>query len=237
MIEQSSLCPQLRSLPLEYKPSTRRKTLGLKLVPGRVLVFFPHRISQRELVVWLNSNSLWIVNHYVPLVEYPPSISAALAASDSILWHGQTLTLAVLVSRYPFLGDDFFDQDRARQRQWLLDLCIHEGAADLQARLEDWQGKLNLFSRSAKFRFYKSRWGSCSHNGEVALNLLLIMAPDWVRDYVVIHELCHLKHLNHSKRYWREVSRACSPQIVKQAKSWLRQHGDQLLSLYRYANL
>lgn len=66
---------------------------------------------------------------------------------------------------------------------------------------------------------YKARWGSCNNNGEISLNYLLMTCPDWVIRYVVIHELCHLKHLNHSAQFWALVVYFCP--TYKEAKSWL----------------
>ena len=70
---------------------------------------------------------------------------------------------------------------------------------------------------------YKSRWGSCHHDGRIYLNWRLIMAPEWVFDYVVIHELCHLIHHNHSPAFWQLVE-SISP-THKEAKSWLKING------------
>jgi len=70
---------------------------------------------------------------------------------------------------------------------------------------------------------YRSRWGSCHHDGRIYLNWRLIMAPEWVFDYVVIHELCHLIHHNHSPAFWQLVE-SISP-THKEAKSWLKING------------
>jgi predicted metal-dependent hydrolase len=78
---------------------------------------------------------------------------------------------------------------------------------------------VDLFPVSYKIRQYKSRWGSCNNRQELSFNYLLMMSPDWVVDYVIIHELCHLKHLNHSADFWLLVEKF-SPEF-KLAKRWL----------------
>ena len=64
------------------------------------------------------------------------------------------------------------------------------------------------------------RWGSCSPSGHICLNWRLVTMPDWVRDYVLIHELMHLKRMDHSRRFWKLVAAAC-PRF-REARAWLR---------------
>ena len=66
------------------------------------------------------------------------------------------------------------------------------------------------------------RWGSCSPNGHICLNWRLVAMPDWVRDYVIVHELMHLKQMNHSPRFWKLVAAACPE--YQAARQYLREH-------------
>lgn len=100
----------------------------------------------------------------------------------------------------------------------------------LKARIENYiKEKLVVFSQqtllfpsSFKVRKYKARWGSCNSHGELSFNYLLKMLPKWVIDYVIIHELCHLKHMNHSTDFWQLVAKYCPE--YKTAKNWLSEH-------------
>lgn len=221
----------LHALPLECKSSRRRKTLGLKVSPGRVLVSYPPAIAIEDVVLWVNGKSEWILKHYEPPLA--SVADSAYSAQDTIFWDGRRERLTVLVECHESLPSNFFQLPLRLQKQLLLALCATLLEVDLSPRIQRWENVLGLHARTIKFRPYKSRWGSCTQHAEVAFNTLLMMAPAWVRDYVVIHELCHIKHLNHSKFFWAEVARACSHQQVKKAKSWLRANGNQLLSIYR----
>jgi predicted metal-dependent hydrolase len=76
-----------------------------------------------------------------------------------------------------------------------------------------------------------TRWGSCSSKGNLNFNCLLMLTPPDVIDYVVVHELCHLKELNHSKKFWSEVARVLPDYSTP--KQWLKTHGGKLIQRMR----
>ena len=77
-----------------------------------------------------------------------------------------------------------------------------------------------LVVSSVSVRNQRSRWGSCSPSGHISLNWRLVLMPDEVRDYVLIHELMHLRRLDHSRHFWRLVKQACP--AYEDARKWLR---------------
>ena len=78
-------------------------------------------------------------------------------------------------------------------------------------------------------RSQKTRWGSCSSKGNLNFNCLLLLAPPEVLDYVVVHELCHRKFMNHSPRFWAEVERVLPDYRIH--RKWLRDNGPRLMVL------
>ena len=103
------------------------------------------------------------------------------------------------------------------------------------------QAREDLSARTARFaplvgvtwgritiRAQRTRWGSCSSQGNLNFNCLLMLAPDWVRDYVVVHELCHRKEMNHSARFWEEVGRILPDYTA--ARKWLKENGAALMA-------
>jgi predicted metal-dependent hydrolase len=91
---------------------------------------------------------------------------------------------------------------------------------ELPPRLMQLAAAHGLTVRRVSIRNQKWRWGSCSRNGHICLNWRLVQMPDWVRDYVLIHELMHLRRLDHSTRFWALVATACPRQ--HEARGWLR---------------
>jgi predicted metal-dependent hydrolase len=84
----------------------------------------------------------------------------------------------------------------------------------------------NLSPPTIKIRQYRARWGRCNNLGELRFNYLLMMLPNHVIDYVVVHELCHLKHLNHSIKFWQLVAKFFPDYI--EAKAWVKANQSSL---------
>lgn len=99
----------------------------------------------------------------------------------------------------------------------------------LQARHQEIETRTNMVSESCLVKQFSARWGSCQSDGVIKLNWRLIMVPHDVIDYVIIHELCHLSHFNHSQQFWSLVELHC-PEF-KQHRLWLKQQGSLLMVL------
>ena len=98
---------------------------------------------------------------------------------------------------------------------------------ELGPRLHAFAAAHNLTVAGFTIRNQQSRWGSCSRSGRIALNYRLVQMPPSVRDYVLLHELMHLRQQNHSRRFWRLVEAACPD--FRDAERWLKVHGRGLL--------
>jgi hypothetical protein len=96
----------------------------------------------------------------------------------------------------------------------------------ITARVEHYHSKTGGNYTSITIRDQKTRWGSCSSRGTLSFNYRLIFAPDKVLDYVVVHELCHLTHMDHSKAFWGMVESIMPDYLI--CKQWLREHGNEL---------
>lgn len=96
----------------------------------------------------------------------------------------------------------------------------------LPARVRDLAAEHGVAVTRVSVRNQKTRWGSCSRRGTISLNWRLIQAPDFVRDYIILHELAHRRQMDHSDRFWREVERLCPDYPV--AERWLKQHAQRL---------
>lgn len=102
-------------------------------------------------------------------------------------------------------------------------LLLARARLELPSELLATADRLGLIVTKVSVRNQRSRWGSCGRDGHITLNWRLVTMPSWVREYVLIHELIHLKRMDHSPAYWALVAEAC-PDYAK-ARQWLRAHG------------
>ena len=105
----------------------------------------------------------------------------------------------------------------------LLDWLKAQARADLMAASERYAARMSVKFRRIAIRDQKTRWGSCSAVGDLSYSWRLILAPPYVLDYVAAHEVAHLKHLDHSPRFWRLVLSHCRD--AQKAKEWLKANG------------
>ena len=103
-----------------------------------------------------------------------------------------------------------------------------QAAEDLSKRVARFAPLVGVSWGRITIRCQRTRWGSCSGKGNLNFNCLLMLSPEEVRDYVVVHELCHRKQMNHSPRFWAEVA-AILPDYPSR-KKWLKDNGHALMA-------
>lgn len=114
------------------------------------------------------------------------------------------------------------------QARRLTDWLKGEAGADLAARVAVHAGTLGVTVKSLSLRAQTSRWGSCSSTGRLNFNWKLILAPDYVLDYVAAHEVAHLREMNHSPAFWARVAEAL-PDMAR-GRAWLKAHGREIMA-------
>jgi hypothetical protein len=113
-------------------------------------------------------------------------------------------------------------------------VLIRSAKATILDRVHKASIKVQKHPQNVFIKFYKSRWGSCTNNGVLQMNWSLIMAPVFIIDYVAIHELCHLTHMNHSPHFWQEVKQHAPD--YPESRRWLKQNASMILSLANWLN-
>lgn len=213
------------------KFSARRKTLTIKVDAGQVVVQAPSFATRREIENFLRLKSQWIEQTVAHQQVQLQARLKSWRSGEHLPFLGDTIELRV---ERGSKGATEFDGITLRvkvgagateaQIQKLVQQWYKQQAArDLAERVVCWQEITGLTATDHCIKTYKARWGSCNHRAELSFNWKLIMAPPAVIDYVVVHELCHTVHFDHSPAYWRLVSR--HQPDYQTHKNWLRNNG------------
>lgn len=222
--------------PARFVRNPRARRYILRLLPdGTPRVTIPSRGSVRQAQAFLASQEAWLSREQARLAACErPRRPAAWREGDRVLVSGRPVTLRrspggaigglnpsdELHLTVPASATDDLKPAAVR---WLWQLARRE----LPARLQQLAVRFGLSVTAVSIRNQRSRWGSCATTGRISLNWRLVQTPPAVRDYVLVHELMHLRQPNHSRRFWRLVAAACPD--FQSARQWLRAHEAELL--------
>jgi predicted metal-dependent hydrolase len=210
---------------LKRSARTRRFSLRVSRLDGKVTLSVPLRVREAEAMVFLRAQEAWL---RATLRAMPESALVRVGLGSQVPVEGRLLTLAQGTGRAIRVEDDLLlvpgDPALAGRRvaAWLKVL-----ARDRLARASGHYAALlgRRFTRLT-LRDTRSRWGSCSPDGALMYSWRLIMAPPSVLDYVAAHEAAHLVEMNHSAAYWAVVSRIFP--AWKHERDWLHDQGQAL---------
>ena len=231
----------LHGLTVSYvlKRSQTARYLRIEVRPGTGLtVVMPRRGTLEAAQRFLLKKSRWILDKlakFAPVEGCPPAF--ALKDGDTVRYLGRAVKV---VSRQSRAGTSS-GVPAVTMKGKTLRVCSGQGTAGLGVAVEGWyrteaerviRGKaatlvarLGVNYRGITLRAQKTRW-SCSRQGNLSFNWRLLMAPERVIDYVIIHELAHLKQMNHSKAFWAIVEDHCPG--WQRHRKWLREHESEL---------
>lgn len=215
----------------------RQKSIALKSLPGGVVLHVPGHLSQRALQALLLRHSQWIEDRYkalerqrTPRFECVPGAQLRyLGECYELQWRAAETPGCRLAEKSVWLsGPSPATKEGRSEAVTLLQSWYLRQARDYFSRwLPHYAERVGVEVKQVSVKTYKARWGSCYSDGRIQFNWKLMQAPAWVIDYVIVHELCHLHHANHSAAFWACVAQHY-PQSAE-AKRWLKQHGADLM--------
>jgi len=226
----------LRQVPLRFVRHPRARRYVLRLCSdGTARVTIPRRGSWTEGRRFANRNVRWLEKQLWRQASRSV-VPKEWAAGTEILFRGEKVELEMYrTSETPEVrfGDQIIaiPQPPTCNLQLAINLrpAVEQhlrkiAAKELPARVAELAAQHQFQVRRVSVRNQRSRWGSCSRHETISLNWRLVQTPAFVRDYIILHELAHLKEMNHSKRFWREVARLC-PEFAN-AERWLKEHSE-----------
>ncbi len=202
----------LDGVTVNVERTDRKKTVSIQVGPGRVRVIAPIRLADRHIRRLLEKREPWIREQLLFQQSRPKP--KEYVSGEPFTYLGKTYPLRVL-------GGDF---PGVKLKNGTLAVSVprppaaNEGDRGVREQLKKWYWNcaerhlrektrararlLGVTPKSVSLRDYKSRWGSCGVRGDIRYNWRIIIAAPRIVDYLVVHEVCHLRHLNHSPKFW-----------------------------------
>lgn len=180
---------------------------------GVALIVMPLRAAEREAAALFEKHRDWVARQQAKVEERRLKLAArpSLAAGRVLMINGAARKVRV--------GND-------RERAALERQLRKEAREVFKARIKAWAKQMDVKPTSLQVRDQKSRWGSASKDGAMSLSWRLILCPPEILDYLVVHELAHLRYGGHGKRFWGLVAKHYGDH--RAARKWLHDHNDEI---------
>ncbi|WP_299775433.1 SprT family zinc-dependent metalloprotease [uncultured Pseudoteredinibacter sp.] len=229
MIESKASRPELPGIQLIR---SKRKSLAITIEAGRVIVRAPLRLPKSEIQAFILKKQAWILRTVKSQSEQLAEVPQRQYIDGEYLpWRGRSLCLRLKPRKRitERIGDELYtsiaekSQIEERVQAWYR----KESKLVLTQKVERLTAAHGLKFAEVKVRKNKRRWGHCTSKGVLQFNWLIMLAPESVIDYLVAHEVAHLRHFNHGPEFWRLV--ACFEPDYQQAQAWLKENGHLLV--------
>ena len=218
---------------------SRRRTAALHIIGNGLQVRIPERLGDEWVAAILQQKRPWIRAKVAEWKPVPPRRPRELVSGESFPYLGRNYRLKVLEGhrvgvclsrgylRATVRPGEQGAQRQRRIRQYLEKWYRSRALERLGEKTDRYARQIGVTPAGISVRNFKSRWGSCNRTGHLVFNWNIIKAPHAIANYVVIHELCHLVHPNHSKDFWRLVR--CHDGAYGEHRQWLKQRAGFLL--------
>lgn len=226
-------------IPYEERRSVRYTRITISMLEDRLRISAPKMISAKQLKAVLADKQGWILDLWI---EHRNSQKKPVTYRDGQNFLYRGIKVELRINRH--LGKLV----RVSLEGQVLEVCLPEDLADqddsstihtalikwykaqarkvLLDRLDKQAERMQVSFHTFRLKEQKTRWGSCSSKRNINLNWRVIMAPDAAIDYIIIHELAHLTHLNHSRQFWQRVAEFMPD--YEDWKKWFKDHGREL---------
>lgn len=225
---------------IEYKLiRSNRKTVTISILPTKVVVVkTPRYLSDKEIMSMVKKKAKWIDDKISNMPDYMESkLERRYVDGEKFLYRGKEYKLKIIEDTKVKKTEILKQQDEIivimnhvdhQKISILLQEWYKEKAKELVIeRINYYNTFINKKITGIKIKNQRKRWGSCSSLGNLNFNWRIIMMPDEIFDYIVVHEMCHLLYLNHSKDYWGSVEKILPDYQTRE--QWIKINGMKLL--------
>ena len=212
----------------------RRKTISLHIKEdGRIVIYVPYHTPKGEIEKFIKEKQSWIVEKISEKEKFTKEPNKAFIPGEKFLYLGESYPLEIGdthpkgISLKLSFGKFLIDQGHAAKAKDLFTQWYKREAKErIEERVHYFSNRLQLVPKGLKITGAKHRWGSCSRDNRLSFSWRIIMAPLRIIDYVLIHELVHIKEKNHSKRFWTSLE-TILPDYRKH-RFWLKENEHRL---------
>lgn len=227
-----------QSIPYRLVRSRRNKYIRLTVQMGSGLrVSAPIRVSERDIPRYIRERQEWVLGKLAEFARIERELPMQRYAHNTrVMYLGKSYALRVhrglngmaqakllgtkmhVALPHPHLKQNREECVRHVMHHWYRS----QAEKIIRARVAHFATVMQVSPSRVFIRKQKTRWGSCSVDGNISINQFLVKAPPGIIDYVIVHELAHLLEMNHSPRFWNLVERHCPDRLVSQ--QWLKDH-------------
>ena len=214
------------------KRTNRKKTISISIRNDTVTLLSPKLISKNYLYNILLKKKKWITKKLNEQKKRPKSLKNKFVRGESFFKFGIKKTLIYRKSSL----EEVIEKENSIEVHCLSETSIKkklecwlkvEVESYINSKLESYKNIMKVDYDNFKVKSFKRRLGSCSNNKKLSFNWKIVMMPKEVINYIIIHELSHLVHFNHSKSFWKLVARFCPD--YKEQKEWIKQNEHLIL--------
>ncbi len=223
-----------RTLPLRIVENDRARRLTLRIDAGGqgLRITVPPGLRRGEVEKFLHRHQGWLEQRLAKVPDRPqvrPGIKLPLYGVPHMIVHepGKRGTVSV--------GSDengptlVIHGERVHLPRRLTDYLKREAKREIEALVEKHTAKVGRKAKAVRFKDTSSRWGSCTSDGNLSFSWRIMMAPRPVINYLVAHEVAHLKEMNHGPKFWKLCEELCPD--TKRCKAWLKKNGSALQAI------
>ena len=216
-----------------------RRTAALHIIGSDLQVRVPEHVGDERVAAFLQRKRPWIRSKVAEIRLLPPHRNKELVSGESFPYLGRHYRLKIQEGHQVgvclsggYLKSTIRPTEQGEQREARIQQYLHNwyrsrALEHLKEKANRYAQQIGVTPAGVSVRNFKSRWGSCDKKGQVVFNWNIIKAPHAIADYVVVHELCHLIHPNHSKEFWQLVGRHDAN--YSEHRQWLKERGEALL--------
>ena len=226
---------ECNGLVAEVIRTERKRTADIRVEEGAISVVVPITTSEGKITQILTDKRQWIQRKMLMQRDVMPASAKQFVSGEGFSYLGRNYRLKVhrgrfqpvkLINGQLTLTCPRGQKDKDLIKSSLIQWYKHQAELKITEKVKRYSDLVGVKPNGLGIKSFKSRWGSCSVKGKLDFNWKVMMAPNRIVDYVVVHELCHLKKHDHSPKFWKLVERVLPDYL--DCKEWLKENATKL---------